>query len=194
MPKIQPYPLSWPIAQPRIPAYRRKHSRFKVATRVSVWAILRTELGRFSARFIVITSNVPLRPSGSPYAGAGRLPDPGVAVYFERTQQPYAIACDRYYRVEENVCALTATLDAMRRIERHGSGHLLAQALSGFAELPAAPNWWAVLGLPAAPADQRAASRALRAQLGNAHPDRGGSMENWMAIQAAGKQMLEHYV
>ena len=193
MPKIQPYPLSWPMGQPRTPAHRRRDSRFKLTTRFSVWAALQAELGRFSAKSIVITSNVPLRPSGSPYPGAARLPDPGVAAYFARAQQHYAIACDTYRRVEENARALCATLDAMRRIDRHGSGHLLAQALSGFAELPPAPSWWTILGLPEPPVDQKIAKHALRSHLGNAHPDRGGNRAAMMEIQAAGKLMDEHY-
>jgi hypothetical protein len=47
------------------------------------------------------------------------------------------MATDRYWSVADNLCAIAATLEAMRAIERHGGAEILERAFRGFAALPA---------------------------------------------------------
>lgn len=60
------------------------------------------------------------------------------------------MAIDQYYRVEENLAAIAATLDAMRAIERHGGAQILDRASTGFAALQApmavARSWREMFG------------------------------------------------
>ena len=41
-------------------------------------------------------------------------------LYFHLKKQPYAMACDRYTTVADNLAAIAAHIDAVRAIERHG--------------------------------------------------------------------------
>jgi hypothetical protein len=98
-------------------------------------------------------------------------------VYFKFKGKATVLACDGYFRVADNIAALAAHIDALRRIERYGVG-TIEQALAGYKALPAdsAADWRAVLGFPkdARPSlDQvDAAYKAIAKQK---HPDVGGS-------------------
>jgi hypothetical protein len=60
------------------------------------------------------------------------------------------MAIDQYDRVEHNLAAIAATLDAMRAIKRHGGAEILDRAFTGFTALPApmagGKPWRQVLG------------------------------------------------
>lgn len=196
MPKISPYPLTWPVGRKRTPHVMRRQSRFKPITRNQAWADLFTELDRFFARGSVITTNAQVRHDNMPYAGGAAPKDPGVAVYFDRDRH-YAISCDTYLKVEENVRALTVTIDALRRIDRHGCGELLEQALSGFAELPPAGSsdkWWVLLGFTGPPEDYDIAMKRLRKFQQNNHTDHGGYADTFLKLTEAKRQLKAYYV
>ena len=80
----QAYPLQWPAGWPRTPSAKREtDSRFGGKGGLTMGRArdqLVAELHRLGAGSIVISSNVPLRPDGLPYAETRRLDDPGVAV------------------------------------------------------------------------------------------------------------------
>lgn len=188
----KPYPLEWPIGKPR--SIRRKASDFRSLTFARTRDDIIGELRRFHARDVVLSTNVPLRRDALPYAGMPQPDDPGVAIYFSLkgnlVRDPvryYAIACDVYRKVEENMRALVHTIDAMRTIERHGSSQLLEQAMSGFAAI-APPNdgtqWWFVLGFQARPSVVLAEQR-YRELVQENHPDHGGSTERMIALNDA---------
>lgn len=190
----QPYPLEWPIGKPRTGQYQRKHSRFKDLAFGKARDDAFRSLKNFSARDVVLSTNVPLRLDGIPYSGWRQPDDPGVAIYFSlqgaHLQDPrryYAIACDAYRKVEENMRALVHTLEAMRTIERHGSSQLLEQAMSGFAALPPPSDpgaWWAVLGFTSMPSLSQAKDR-WRELVTKHHPDRGGTHEQMQRLNGA---------
>ena len=98
---------------------------------------------------------------------------------------------------DENVRALEATIEALRRIERHGASALLDQALSGFTALPPAsderPAWWEVLGLPARPPALSGAESAYRLKAAQIHPDRGGDGEGMAALNGAIREARESF-
>lgn len=178
----QPYPLEWPLGKGRTRV--RTSSRFKALAFGRARDDLFKELKNFSARDIVLSTNIPLRLDGLPFSNWRQPDDPGVVVYFslagESWKAPrryYAIACDGYRKVEENMRALVHTIDAMRTIERHGSSQLLEQAMSGFAALPPPPDaeaWWSVLGFTSKPTLDQAKTR-WRSLIQIHHPDRGGT-------------------
>jgi hypothetical protein len=185
----QPYPLEWPLGKPRAAA--RKASHFKALGFGRARDDLFAELKRFGAQRVVLSTNVPLRLDGIPYANMAQPHDPGAAVYFELGSgtrvRYYAIACDAYRKVEENLRALVHTLDAMRTIERHGSSQMLEQAMSGFAALPPANamgTWWRILGFDDRPTLDEAKIR-YRELVTKHHPDRGGSEAMMVALNEA---------
>lgn len=89
------YPLYWPPGQPR--QRNRQAAVFKVEFARSRDELLHS-LKLLGGRGVIISTNIPLRLDGLPYAGVAEPADPGVAVYFDRwidqVLKPFVIACD----------------------------------------------------------------------------------------------------
>jgi hypothetical protein len=168
------FPLTWPVGRPRTKS--RQRSKFKVASFERARLRLFRELELLGARKIILSTNIPIRNDGMPYAKYSRIQDPGVAVYFQRNGRPTCIACDRYDRVEDNLHAIELTVDAFRGIERWGSSDMMDRAFTGFAALPAPEQdapWYEVLQLrPGATLEEAREGRDRL--LKRYHPD-GGS-------------------
>lgn len=180
------YPLTWPEGQARTSPWRRKPGQFHSSFAQSRDDLLR-ELRLLGASEVIISSNIPLRRDGLPYANEREPDDPGIAVYFQRRGKPHVLACDAYDRAWKNLRGLCRVVEALRAIERHGSPQLMEQAFRGFAALPAhvaEPSWWDVLGVaPNAPlAEVEAAHERLAQQH---HPDRGGDHDQMARINRA---------
>src|SRR5690606_17605504 len=93
----------------------------------------------------VVSTNLALRLDGLPRSGQRAPDDPGVAVYWRKGKGFRCIAIDRYDRVQDNLAAIAATLEAMRAIDRHGGAEILDRAFTGFVALPQPEQWWQVL-------------------------------------------------
>ncbi len=109
-------------------------------------------------------------------------------MYFVFDGVRHCVACDHWYRVEDNIQAVGLTLETLRRLKRIGGPELVRQALGGFvATMPAggeAESWWNVLGV-AFDAPLHAAEAAYRNLVLGAHPDRGGSVEAMIRLNIA---------
>lgn len=179
------YPLQWPASWPRSKSPRR--SRFKI-TAGRARDNLIAELQRMGAKQIVISTNVELRNDGLPYSNRRPPADAGVAVYFMHKGKQQCIPCDRWDDVGDNMHAIRLTVQALRGIDRWGSGSMVDAAFSGFKALPAATvtssPWYFILGVPenASPELIRDAYRDLSLRH---HPDRGGSVERMTEINTA---------
>lgn len=175
----QRYPLTWPAGWQRTPLHRQSHSPFKV-TPDKAYRELMQELDRLGARDVIISSNLKIRQDGAPYASQPRHNDEGIAVYFTRKGQQVVLACDKFYKREANMRAITKTIDAIRGIERWGSSDMMERAFTGFTALPApgGMDWRQILD----ESDPESSYRRLRRQH---HPDHGGDAEEFIAVQAA---------
>lgn len=182
------YPLQWPARRPRWSG-QRVGDTFRM-TPNAMAGHLHDELDRLGADDVVISSNKkPYSRSEAEY-----LDDPGVAVYFKRKGQTVAMACDKYARISANLHGIGLALEAIRTMERHGTGDMVDAAFTGFKALPDAivtpppdrqkRDWWIVLGTTkdASPADVKQAYRRAQA---TAHPDAGGSSYDFQEVQAA---------
>lgn len=172
------FPLQWPEGWPRTAPYKRGSSRFGKNLGFGEIKKLQNELRLMGARNVVISSNVPLRQDGLPYASqaAKRYDDPGVAVYFTLNGKALSMARDRYNTPWENIRSLILAIAAIRSIERHGGSTMMERAFAGFAAI-APPDWkkpWReVFGVTP---DWRGDIGALyREKARNRHPDAGGS-------------------
>lgn len=176
------YPLTWPVGWPRTPVGRIERSRYKTSLGRATQHLL-NELKLFGARNIVLSSNLPLRRDGLPYANVSQPRDCGIAVYWTmparkhgEQPKPMVMACDQWQRVEENIHAIGLSVGAMRLIHRAGASTILERAFAGFAALPAGESWRDVLGYKHGerpPLEElKARHRALMLQN---HPDRGGT-------------------
>lgn len=199
---IQAYPLQWPPGWRR--ASSRSRAKFSKGKRRyssdggSSWMTSESltvpdgvqrvlgELGRMGIRRddIVVSTNVPTRLDGLP-RGDARVPDdPGAAVYWRKGKQTRCMAIDRYDRVQDNLAAIAATLEAMRAIERHGGAEILDRAFTGFVALPAPEQWFTILGVGAR-ASRTEIDAAYRRLAQEHHPDKGGTDAAMARINAA---------
>lgn len=174
------FPLQWPGHQPR--TKQRQRSQFNTSF-ANARDVLMAELGRMGARLPVLSTNVELRRDGLPYASQKEPEDPGVAIYFEWKGRPMAFACDRWDRVKDNVQAVRKTIEALRGLDRWGTGEMVDAAFRGFEALPP-PNWRGDLGLET-DATLEDADRAYRGLARSAHPDAGGSVEDMSRLNLA---------
>lgn len=188
---IDAYPLSWPTGYPRTES--RERSRFKVTHGAAVHGLIR-ELKLLGCPDwnVIISTNLPLRRDGLPYAGMKPANgDTGAAVYFclgsGDKERRMVLACDRWDRVEDNIHAIEMTVGAMRGMDRWGCSDMLNRAFTGFTALPAPEDktfWWQVLEC-AANADAEIVERRYRELAFKCHPDHGGSVESMAKLNRA---------
>jgi hypothetical protein len=212
------FPLLWPDGWKRTPPQERRRARFTERRFVTtpqwadeVWDRLTFE-GAFkradaeldlmdNVRGARICTDVPLKqvrehepgsgfylyvPQLSPFAPE----DPGAVIYWETCdREPRCIAIDLYDRVEDNVAAIVATLQAMRAVERHGGGEVLKRVFTGFTALDGPRSarqktWFEVLDCKEADTTDRVIKR-YKQRRGALHPDRGGDAAQFAELQAA---------
>ena len=131
----QDFPLMWPKDRPRTSPESRVVGKFTITFENAYDALIHEAEKLHDAECeVIISTNIPLDKEGMPLVSASKhLGDPGVAVYVWREGKPYAMSCDTYQSVRHNLRALWATIQALRTIQRHATGALLAQSMSGFA-------------------------------------------------------------
>lgn len=183
---IRAYPLYWPDSWPRTESHKIKRAQFKDRSVYVARKELEFEVRRFGGQNLIISSNLELKMDGMPRSNQKQPADKGVSVFFDRKDEPVALACDVYSTVEDNLWALVRTLDALRQIERDGSPALINRAFKGFAALPD-PNtrkWWEVLGVEMS-ADNSEIKKAYFILANIHHPDKGGDPMMFDQIQKA---------
>lgn len=137
----------------------------------------------------VLSTNLPLRRDGLPYANQPEPKDRGVAVYFTLNRQAMCFACDRWDKVVDNVQAIRHTIAALRGIERWGTGDMVEQAFRGFIALPNAESPYSILGV-SRNATREEIEAAFREKAKRAHPDCGGSNEEMQRLNEARQHAL----
>jgi DnaJ-domain-containing protein 1 len=202
----QRFPLQWPGNWPRTAANERRPATFRQSQErpaalvaagaqkprkaqiiLSVAASverLEYQLGQIGASQVVLSTNVEPTLSGRPRGNAADPIDVGAAVYFKLNGADRVLACDKWTRVADNIAALAAHIDAIRRIDRYGVGSL-DQAFRGYTALqPATCEWWLVLGVERnAPIEKIEAAFTKLAK--EHHPDRGGDANQMARLTEA---------
>lgn len=191
------HPLAWPEGWPRTPYHQRKQqhpfgSKVYGLTFDRARNQLVDEVRRLGGRSVVLSTNVPLRQDGMPYAGAAlkRMDEPGVAIYFMLKEKRMVMAQDIYTDIAANLRSLALAIDGMRQLERHGGGKMMERAFAGFVAMPPPGEpWWKVLGFKEKPDNLLAANMQYRQLTKAYHPDvAGGSEEKFNEITAAIEQ------
>lgn len=186
-----PSPLQWPDNWPRTPAEQRVRARFRTPLSGAVDDLL-AELDRLDAANAIITTDLPVKGNGLPYAD-GRATDPGIAVWFTLDGVEHVLACDRWSTPADNIRSISCSIEALRGLKRWGAAQLVNRAFTGFRALPApAPpqrGWREVFGpypeltpeavkkLSDAQRDGllRHIKQLYRERIAGCHPDKGGS-------------------
>jgi len=192
----KPYPLQWPEGWPRTKTSRRRRARFDTGLHDAARGIV-DNLRMMQARQVVITTDMPARSDGLPYATAREPEDVGVAVWWvDEHGNERVIACDVWEKVGDNLHAIELSLAALRGLDRWGASEVVKRAFAGFAALPPGGDspprrsWREVLGAEGLesfpPEDQWVMVKALhRSRMEAAHPDAGGTTEQALELNAA---------
>lgn len=188
------HPLQWPVGWPRFQT--RHYDPFRTEFLKSRTRLL-NELRLLGARNVVISSNMPLRRDGMPYADASKevLEDPGVAIYFTLKDRPLTMARDKFRTPGANLHSLALAVAAIRAIERHGGQFMMERAFAGFAALPPPSSsrpWREVLELKnvigkISPDLIEVCYRQLAKER---HPDAGGNADAMAELNAARQEAL----
>lgn len=196
---IQAYPLQWPIGYPR--TQHRKQSRFASTLAQSRDELLR-QIQLLGGTNVVISSNAVLRRDGLPLSKQSAVDDSGVAVYFTHNRKSVVMACDKWEEIGENIRAIGLTIEAIRGMDRWGVSQMIERTFDGFKALPAPKatqgiypqnlDWHSVLNLKGV-VTYAAVTEAYKKRIKEAHPDHGGSNDEFIAVQNAYKQAKEHY-
>jgi hypothetical protein len=193
---ITAYPLCWPDGW--------KRTRFPERSRFGKWnkpiSIARAtnellhelKLMGYPDSKVIISTNLKLRKGdGLPMSSQREPDDKGVSVWFGSGDKQRVIALDKYDRIADNLWAVAKTIEAMRGIERWGSGEILERTFTGFNALPgpdsvSARSWRDVLDYFGN--DIHEANAAYKKARSRCHPDNGGSADEFYAINKAWAQ------
>lgn len=186
------YPLQWPDGWPRTPSNKRRRGKFGSNFGRSRDMLLHQfKLMNVPSHTVVVSSWLPLRRDGLPYAEQARRPleDPGVAVYFTLRGKQMAMARDAYDTPFDNLHSLKIAIEHLRGLERHGGGTMMERAFEGFQAI-AAPgamkHWREIIGIPpSGVVTLDVVEAAYRSRARKVHPDAGGSQEEMAALNAA---------
>lgn len=184
-------PLTWPSGWKREGS--KSTSRFNNPTIRAATQLVLDQLRMMGVPDynVIISTNLQLRRDGLPYSNQRDPEDKGVAVWWKKKGAQQVIALDRYTRIADNLYAIGKTLDAMRGIERWGGGEILSRTFTGFVALPdQSHDWRAILGNPVTLEEAEQAFKRLRA---TAHPDKGGTPEQFIAIRQAWDQAIQEF-
>ena len=183
------------------PAWDRKVAPFKT-TYERTKAHLERELAHLGARDVLLEADCDesqVRLDGLLRSSA-KLRGPGVVITCTVNGDVYRYPCDRFKHWDDNVRAISLTLERLRAVDRYGVT-LNKEQYSGFKALPGSVK------VP----DSRAAAIAIlskmsnvfvppnatretlviafRSARGRTHPDRGGDVREWHAVESAARTL-----
>lgn len=181
------YPLKWPPSWKRT-KYTSHWLSHKLASFNENVRDLLFEMSHLDAQNIVVSTNIELRNDGTPRAGARDPTDAGVAVYFDLSDKPRVLACDRWDTPAGNVRAIVKHVNALRGQTRWGVGSV-DRAFDGYVALPAQGetySHWKELGLDRETATVDTVEAVFKARARKDHPDLPtGSHDKFVRLQRA---------
>jgi len=151
-----------------------------------------SELARLKATDTLISTNVQVDKRGLiPAAGRLVYDNPGVAVYFKFKGEDKVVCCDKWVYLHENLRAVQKSIEAIRGLERWGCSDIISRAMGDMKALPEGrifnyqhKRWFEILGVDEY-ASKREIRDAYRLKSKTAHPDGGGSEEEFFILTEA---------
>jgi len=191
--------LDWPAGWERTdPADREPNNRYEADRRSSA-EDLKDEMGRLDAEDWRLSTDIDhqSRNPNMPYASQPEPEDPGVVVRWRMDGEQYAVACDRYSRVRDNLRTAYLYIREKRKMEQRPV--VTGESEFANARLPPGEDETAVVGrepphevLGLEPnADDRDVRAAFREQVKEVHPDtENGSRAAFERVRDARDAML----
>lgn len=197
------YPLYWPTGYPRtkwIESSKFGNHSFAKA-RDTIFSELNLLLDYNERKTIVLSTNLPLRLDGIPYANMAQPQDKGIAVYFQYKNESVVLCCDKWNKVEHNMWSVAQTINALRGIERWGVSDFLKRSFTGFNTLPPKQEkkeWWLVFKYQSKPGTASWDWEGVQAQYKSLakqyHPDvAGGSTELFQELNNAYEEATKYF-
>jgi len=201
MEPISNSPLTWPAGWRRtestIPSRFGQGKRPLTIAKAIDFVLAELKRKGIGSCNIIISTNLKLRLDGYPYSNQKEPQDKGVSVWWKEGESRKVIALDKYNKVADNLYAIGKTIEAMRGIDRWGSGEILERVFDGFVALPnlededEIPNWMQVLDYFGD--DPQQLTEKYKIARSKAHPDNGGSNSKFNAVVAAYKEAKEDF-
>lgn len=197
---IEAYPLTWPIGYKRTPPSEQTNALFKTSFASARDGVIK-ELEQMNATEIIISSNVPVKRDGLPFAvpygqSSKITDDAGIAVYFTLNKEQTVLCCDAYIHLDDNMQAIHKTLQALRGIERWKVSEMMKRMFTGFKALPEQTTgeaWYKVLGVKAN-ATLQEIKNAYYTLATRFHPDKcSGDSSKFTLLNNAYKQALQNF-
>jgi len=178
------YPLAWPIDFPRTSVPTA--SRFKPHTLSQAIDELKRQLEISNASDLVISSNMTL----------GHIPkDKGVCIYFKLRGRRYALPCDKWSKIEDNLWALAKYVESTRLQRGWGVGSM-EKDYAGYVALPPpitdSTPWRDVLQVGVS-ATFDEVNEAYRSAALRHHPDKGGNANTMAIVNRAWREAKAYF-
>ncbi len=181
---VESYPLHWPDGIPREKNPQR--SRFKTSVTTAI-LLIKNEIRLSGCTGLIISTNVPLKQNGAPYANY-KIYDAGAAIYYQRKTSTLCLTCDRWTMVVDNLYAIGKTLHSLRSIKRWVGDGEIDRMYTGFVLLGAASEHWSDILDVNKHATHAEVEKAYLSKRSSAHPDKGGDADQFVKIQSAYEQ------
>jgi hypothetical protein len=189
--------LDWPRGFDRTePANRERNNRFEASLRASI-DDLEAELERLDVDDWRLSTDARHQKRNPKYPYANASPDdPSAVVRWTMDGEQYAIACDAYSRLRDNVRTLYLYIREKRKMEQRPV--VTGESEFANARLPSGDNSEAVvaqepphaiLGVKR-DAGVEEVKRAFRDRVQTVHPDHDGSEEEFRRVKNAKEAML----
>lgn len=193
-------PIDWPIIFDRTPAAERtKNNRFKKSLRESIDDLV-DELERLDVDDWRLSTDAIHQKKNPQYPYADSNPDdPGAVIRWTKDENQYAVACDNYSRLRDNVRTLYKYVQEKRKMmdrpvktghDEFANARLppADDADVSDANLPAHK----ILGVDP-DSNESVIEAAARMRKKETHPDQGGDESEFKRVVEAEKEMLNDH-
>ena len=189
---IEAYPLQYPKNWRRTPHAERKPSRFGTSFASARDGLIH-EIKLLGGVSPILSTNIPLKRDGLPYANFREPEDSGVAVYFQLFGEQQCIPCDKWKKVSDNLHAINLTIKALRGLERWGAKDMVRASFQGFKALPQEAGKGKTEYF-SEDLTKEELIRRYRELANKLHPDKGGNKEEFIEMKQQYEKRLDEEI